>query len=193
MHQLLAFLLLRAALLLLVLSVIRPSSSLTDSEAAARRKKFGELGAEAGEDCVNITSSSQDHRGLPPCGHSPSPTDPPATEQPSTDLPTAPSEMSCDLALICSVQTEIQGKLDEIIEDSLQFKQVLRFGGFASGGSLVLFIGYLLIVALMGIVRYAKDQQEKQVQERAKEADRAAKKLYKKNRAKSVDEAESML
>ena len=185
MHQLLVFLLLICS---------RLSSSLTDSEAAARRKKFDDLGAEAeaGEGCINITRGDEDRRGLPPCGHSPSPTDPPATEQPSTDLPTAPSEM-CDLALICSVQTEIQGKLDEIIEDSVQFKQVLRFGGFASGAYLVLFIGYLLIVALMATVRYAKDRQEKQDQERAKEADRAAKKLYKKNRAKSVDEAESML
>ena len=111
----------------------------------------------------------------------------------SSDPPISPNEMGCDLALLCSVQTEIQGKLDEIIEDSVQFKQVLRFGGFASGAYLFLFLGYLLTVLLMGIIRYAKERQHKQEQERMKEADRAAKKLHRRNKGKAIEETESML
>jgi hypothetical protein len=115
----------------------------------------------------------------------------------STTTVTEPTpEMGCDLALVCSAQTEIQGKLDNIIDDSLKFKQVLRFGGFASGAYLVLFVGYLLVLSLMAIVRFARGRQEEQERERAKEAERAAKKLYKKlpkSRIKAIEENESML
>jgi hypothetical protein len=161
--------------------------------AAARARAKARAAAEAAsnktdllDNCVKRTTSGG------PCEIFRSPAGNTSSST-SSDPPISPNEMGCDLALLCSVQTEIQGKLDEIIEDSIQFKQVLRFGGFASGAYLFLFLGYLLTVLLMGIIRYAKERQHKQEQERMKEADRAAKKLHRRNKGKAIEETESML
>ena len=186
-------------LLLLLQAVLRgvaDEEADAAEEAAARARAKAAEAAEAAEAASNKTDPlnnclKRTTSGGPcelfrsPAGNTSSST--------SSGPPLSPNEMGCDLALLCSVQTEIQGKLDEIIEDSIQFKQVLRFGGFASGAYLFLFLGYLLTVLLMGIIRYAKERQHKQEQERMKEADRAAKKLHRRNKGKAVEETESML
>ncbi|MCP3659311.1 MAG: hypothetical protein GY830_02915 [Bacteroidetes bacterium] len=94
--------------------------------------------------------------------------------------------MSCDLAPIVSDLAEVEEKIDLIIEQAIHFNKVIKFGGVTSAAGLVLFIGYLLLLAILAVAKYVRNKRTEQEEnnQRAieKAAHTAARRLSKKSR-----------
>ena len=94
--------------------------------------------------------------------------------------------MSCDLAPIVSDLAEVEEKIDLIIEQAIHFNKVIKFGGVTSAAGLVLFIGYLLLLAILAVAKYVRnkrtEQEEKNQRAIEKAAHTAARRLSKKSR-----------
>lgn len=107
-----------------------------------------------------------------------------ATLKTACDAKTA---VTCDAkieevkTLLGAVNTAVHRHHTSIIEEILLFKKVVQFGGVASGVCLVAFIGYLFILAVHALINYVKNKETEHAEQKAKDIDRAARRLYKKN------------
>lgn len=82
--------------------------------------------------------------------------------------------VSCDLGSLVSDLEELEAKVDLIIEQATHFNKVIKFGGFTSAAGLVLFIGYLLLLATIAVAKYVRNRRTEQEENNQKAIERAA-------------------
>ena len=98
-------------------------------------------------------------------------------------------DMSCDLAPILGDIAELEEKIDSIIEQAVHSNKVIKFGGVTSAAGLVLFIAYLLLLAVLAVAKFVRNRAATEEENRQKAIDKAAhtaaRRLSKKARSKA--------